>query len=148
MIHPLKLMEWLHSEKDSSTNNDGLFARFLVCLPRPVFDLANDTPELKRDLPSLSKILMAVKVLHEIPVIYRSTEQALVLIKEEYNNYVTFLKNYHHQDNYMSGIIGKAKGQLMRLSMVIQALDDANQLLQESDEDNNGIIAETVVTKL
>ncbi len=102
-VHPQQLAAWLDSERSAATNNDGLYARFLVACSKPVFPDADDVPEQRDDVPSLVRHFYALSLLHDVPCIYRYTEEASKIIKAEYNQYQEFLRNHHNTDSYFSG---------------------------------------------
>lgn len=102
-VHPQQLTTWLDGERSTTTNNDGLYARFLVACARPVFPDADDVPDERADVPSLSRFFYALGLLHEQPCIYRYTDEAADVIKSEYNKYQEYLRDNHSLDSYLSG---------------------------------------------
>lgn len=65
MSHPGEICKKLDEERKTSDNNDGLYSRFLICMPQPVFSFADEVQDLKEDLPSLAKLFYVVEKLHE-----------------------------------------------------------------------------------
>ncbi len=102
-MHPQQLSTWLDAERSASTNNDGLYARFLVACAQPVFPEADEVPEERDDVPSLARFFLALSLLHDQPCIYVYGEDASVVIKEAYNGYQLYLRDHHSTDSYMSG---------------------------------------------
>ena len=55
MSHPGEICRRLDEERKTADNNDGLYSRFLMCMPEPVFSLADEVQTLRTDLPSLAR---------------------------------------------------------------------------------------------
>ena len=102
-VHPQQLAAWLDAERSTVTNNDGLYARFLVACAKPVFPDADEVPEERDDLPSLTRFFLALSALHDQPCIYHYTDDAAEVVKAEYNAYQQYLRDHHSTDSYLSG---------------------------------------------
>lgn len=89
MSHPGEICKKLDEERKTSDNNDGLYSRFLICMPQPVFSFADEVQDLKEDLPSLAKLFYVVEKLHEGTSSYTYGTQGLSIAKKYYNDQQT-----------------------------------------------------------
>ena len=55
--HPGEICKRLDDEKKNSETNEGLYSRFLICMPEPVFAFADDVESIREDLPSFARYI-------------------------------------------------------------------------------------------
>lgn len=102
MSHPGEICKKLDEERKTSDNNDGLYSRFLICMPQPVFSFADEVQDLKEDLPILAKLFYVVEKLHEGTSSYTYGTQGLSIAKKYYNDQQTYLQTNHQNDTFRS----------------------------------------------
>ncbi|XP_062582873.1 uncharacterized protein LOC134244630, partial [Saccostrea cucullata] len=102
MSHPGEICKRLDEERKTSDNNDGLYSRFLMCMPEPVFSFADEVQEVRQDLPSLAKLFYAVEKMNVGTNLYTYGTSALAIAKQYYNDQQTFLKTNHQNDTFLS----------------------------------------------
>ena len=55
MSHPGEICRCLDEERKNSQNNEGLYSRFLLSMPEPVFHFADEVECLRPDFPTLDR---------------------------------------------------------------------------------------------
>lgn len=64
MLHPGEICKKLDEERKTSNNNDGLYCRFLICMPQPVFSFADEA--LERGPTKPSKVIYMYNAFFEL----------------------------------------------------------------------------------
>ncbi|CAC5376756.1 unnamed protein product [Mytilus coruscus] len=125
MAHPWEICKCLDEERKNSNSNDGLYSRFLMCIPQPEFRDANVTDDKLTDAPSISRLLYVVDKLHKQKKVYTYDTEAKQVAIRYYNEQQQYLRENHSSDTYTSGMLGKLKGHTQRLAMMLQATENA-----------------------
>ncbi|VDI29258.1 Hypothetical predicted protein [Mytilus galloprovincialis] len=102
MAHPGEICKCLDEERKNSNSNDGLYSRFLMCMPQPEFRDANVTEDTFTDAPSISRLLYVVDKLHKQKKIYIYDTEAKQVAIRYYNEQQQYLRENHSSDTYTS----------------------------------------------
>lgn len=60
MSHPGEICKRLDDERKNSETNEGLYSRFMMCCPEPVFSFADDVEKIRDDLPSFARYIVHI----------------------------------------------------------------------------------------
>lgn len=118
-----------------SDDADGFNDRQLFAFPpqRDVFlsDLALPIPS---DLPSLVNVYKVLKDFHQQPVEYVIKDDALLEFEKYHDNLVT--RQGRQSDENIQGILSKARGFAARLCMILFALEQAIEMVNNDECDD------------
>ncbi|CAG2188948.1 unnamed protein product [Mytilus edulis] len=148
MAHPGEICKCLDEERKNSNSNDGLYSRFLMCMPQPEFRDANVTEDTFTDAPSISRLLYVVDKLHKQKKVYIYDTEAKQMAIRYNNEQRQYLRENHSSDTYTSGMLGKLKGHTQRLAMMLQATENAAIALHTAGEAKNQAITPDFVSKM
>ncbi|XP_062601644.1 uncharacterized protein LOC134263323 [Saccostrea cucullata] len=137
MAHPGEICRCLDEERKNANSNDGLYSRFLLCMPKPEFRDADLNEEILPNTPSLARVFYVVDQTHKNKRFYMYDNDAQKLAVKFYNEQQEFLRENHSTDTYISGMLGKLKGHTQRLAMIIQAVLNAAEFLVSVGESSN-----------
>lgn len=58
MAHPGEICRCLDEERKNANSNDGLYSRFLICMPKPEFRDADVNGEILPNTPNLARYII------------------------------------------------------------------------------------------
>ncbi|XP_062604430.1 uncharacterized protein LOC134266213, partial [Saccostrea cucullata] len=125
------------TRRKNANSNDGLYSRFLLCMPKPEFRDADLNEEILPNTHSLARVFYVVDQTHKNKRFYMYDNDAQKLAVKFYNEQQEFLRENHSADTYISGMLGKLKGHTQRLAMIIQAVLNAAEFLVSVGESSN-----------
>lgn len=70
MTHPGEICRCLDEERKNANSNDGLYSRFLICMPKPEFRDAFVNGEILPNTPNLARVFYVIDQMHKTKKVY------------------------------------------------------------------------------
>ena len=102
--HPLSIAGMTHPDhlcplQDNDKSYDGLFSRFLLCCPKPVFLRCSEREKLDTSAHDIGHLLAVIKKQHEKRPTYILVDEAMALLSNKLDEF-TMVASKHLEDPY------------------------------------------------